>query len=196
MYEYIEGVLRQISEDSVVIDNNGIGYRIIVSKTCSQSLPEPGAKINLFLNLVIREDSHTLYGFLTHQEREFFCLLQQVTGIGPKVALNILGKANLEELSDAIFRKDVQLLTSIPGVGRKLAERISVELQERVSELQVKGTMPCSPKAAISKDSIRALQTLGFSAKEARDAIITVTKEAPHLKTVEELIQHALATKK
>lgn len=196
MYEYIEGVVRHISEDSVVIETGGIGYRIIVSKTCAQTLPEPGSKIILFLNLVIREDAHTLYGFLTRQEREFFCLLQQVNGIGPKVAINILGKAALEELADAIFRRDVQLLTSIPGVGKKLAERISVELQERVSELQVAGVITPSPKAAISKDSIRALQTLGFSAKEARDAIISVTKEAPHLKTVEELIQHALATKK
>ncbi len=196
MYEYIEGVLRQISEDGVVIDNNGIGYHIIVSKTCSQSLPEPGTKILLFLDLVIREDAHTLYGFVTRQEKEFFCLLQQVNGIGPKVALNILGKATLEELADAIFRRDVQLLTSLPGVGKKLAERISIELQERVSELQITGIIASSPKAVISKDSIRALQTLGFSAKEARDTIISVTKQAPHLKTVEELIQHALATKK
>lgn len=196
MYEYIEGVLRQINEDSVVVDNNGIGFRILVSKTCAQSLPEPGAKIQLFLSLVIREDSHTLYGFLTQQEREFFTLLQQVSGIGPKVALNILGKAALEELADAIFRRDVQVLSTIPGVGKKLAERLSLELQERVSELTMSGTLTPSPKTAASKDSIRALQTLGFSAKEARDAIISVTKTAPHLKTVEELIQHALATKK
>lgn len=196
MYEYIEGILRAIYDDSVVIENGGIGYRILVSKTCAQCLPEHGSKVILFLNLVIREDAHTLYGFLSRQERDFFCLLQQVSGIGPKVAVNILGKAPLEELSDAIFRRDVQLLSSIPGVGKKLAERLSVELQEKVGALTLSGETRSSPKTALSIDSIKALQTLGFSAREARDAIISATKSAPHLKTVEALIQYTLATRK
>ena len=196
MYEYIEGVLRGIYDDRIVIDNGGIGYRVLVSKTCAQCLPEPGSKVLLFLSLVIREDAHTLYGFLSLQEREFFCLLQQVTGIGPKVALNILGKAPIEDFADAIFRRDVQLLSSIPGVGKKLAERLCVELQERVGTLTMAGEITASPKTALSKDSIRALQTLGFSVREARDTIISVMKSAPHLKTVEELIQHALVTRK
>jgi holliday junction DNA helicase RuvA len=194
MYEYIEGNLRQITEDAAIVDVTGIGFKILVSKACSKFLPEAGKKVLLWVSLVIREDAHTLYGFLTKQEREFFCLLQQVSGIGPKVALNILGKASLNELADAISRKDILLLSSIPGVGKKLAERLSLELRERVGDLVI--VNPGAPHSSIAQESVQALQTLGFSIREAREAVAAATKASPNLSTIEELIQYALTTRK
>lgn len=195
MYEYLEGTLRLITEDAAIIDIGGIGFKVLVPKTSLSLFPEAGNKILLWVSQVIREDAHILFGFLTKGEREFFCLLQQVSGIGPKVALNILGKACTEELAEAIFRKDISFLSSMPGVGKKLAERLSLELQEKVSDLIIE--KPCLyQKNSISKDSIQALQTLGFSKSEAREAVIAATKKEPNLETVEELIQYALTTRK
>lgn len=195
MYEYLEGTLRLITEEAAIVDIGGIGFKVLLSKTSLSLLPEAGNKILLWISQVIKEDAHILYGFLTKQEREFFCLLQQVSGIGPKVALNILGKTCLEEIASAIFQKDIAFLSSMPGVGKKLAERLSLELQEKVSTLMTMRESSLQ-KNSISKDSIQALQTLGFSVREAREAVIAATKEAPNLATVEELIQYALTTRK
>lgn len=134
MYEYLEGTLHAILPDSAILDIGGIGYHIHISKTCPSRYLPPGQKLKLYVDLVIREDAHTLYGFASPHDRDFFRLLQQVNGIGPKVALNILGHAPAAELATTLFRKDTKSLSSIPGIGKKLAERLVVELYERIGD--------------------------------------------------------------
>ncbi len=191
MYEYLEGTIQAILPDVIVIDISGIGYRVHVGKSCPARCHPQGEKLRLYVDLVIREDAHTLYGFASAHDRDFFRLLQQVSGIGPKVALTILGHASTHELAIALFRKDSKELSSIPGIGKKLAERLIVELQERISDF-----IAVTPATGATHDAIRALQTLGFSASEARAAISTVQKEAPHLVAIEQMVQYALSNKR
>ena len=191
MYEYLEGTLHAVFHDAIILDIGGIGYHIHVSKTCTSRCLPQGQRTKLFVDLVIREDAHTLYGFATPHDRDFFRLLQQVNGIGPKVALNILSHAPAEELASTLFRKDTKSLSSVPGIGKKLAERLVVELHERIGDFMTSDSAPSS-----THDAIRALQTLGFSSTEARNAISTAQKECPHLVSVEQIVQYALSTKR
>jgi holliday junction DNA helicase RuvA len=191
MYEYLEGTLQAIISDAAVLDIGGIGYRVHISKTCACRCTPQGQKLKLYVDLVIREDAHTLYGFATPQERDFFRLLQQVNGIGPKVALNILSHAPAEELAMTLFHKDTKSLSSIPGIGKKLAERLVVELNERIE-----GFVAQSSGQSLNQGAIKALQTLGFSSTEARNAILATQKACPHLTSIEQIVQYALSTKK
>jgi Holliday junction DNA helicase RuvA len=191
MYEYLEGTLLSILTDAAILDIGGIGYHIHISKTCPSRCLPSGQKLKLYVDLVVREDAHTLYGFATPRDRDFFRLLQQVNGIGPKVALNILSHAPAEELAAILFRRDTKSLSSIPGIGKKLAERLVVELNERIGDFVTSSSTP-----SLSQDAIRALQTLGFSSSEARHAISTAQKDSPALSSVEQIVQYALSTKR
>lgn len=192
MYEYLEGTLHAILSEAAILDIGGIAYHIHISKTCPSRIFPLGQKLKLYVDLVVREDSHTLYGFATSQDRDFFRLLQQVSGIGPKVALNILSHASAPEIASTLFRKDTKSLSSIPGIGKKLAERLVLELHERIGDLVTDGAVLAS---SVTQDAIKALQTLGLSSTEARAAISSALKSSPHLSSVEQLVQHALSTK-
>ena len=192
MFEYLEGTLQSITSDATILDVGGIGYRIHTPKTCASRCLPQNQRLKLYVDLVIREDAHTLYGFSSPQDRDFFQLLQQVNGIGPKVALNILSHAPVSEIASTIFQKDAKTLSSIPGIGKKLAERLIVELHERIDSLVASGTCSSSPTI---HEAIRALQTLGFSASEARNAISTAKNHFPQTTSIEQLIQHALSTR-
>lgn len=191
MYEYLEGTLHAILQDSAILDIGGVGYHIHISKTCpSRSIPL-GQKVKLYVDLVIREDAHILFGFASSHDRDFFRLLQQVNGIGPKVALNILSHAPSEEVATTLFRKDTQALSSIPGIGKKLAERLVVELHERITDF-----VTSTGTSSITRDAIRALQTLGFSSSEARNAVSSAQKDGSPMSSVEQLVQYALSMKR
>ena len=191
MYEYFEGLIQAVLSDSVIIDIGGIGYRIYVSKTCPSRCTPVGQKLKMYVDLIVREDALSLFGFATAGDRDFFRLLQQVNGIGPKVALNILSHAPASELAVTLFRKDTKSLSSIPGIGKKLAERLVVELYERIGDF-----VSSTPTMSITQDAICALQTLGFSTTEARSAISSVQKEHPTLSSIEQLVQLALSMKR
>ena len=196
MYEYLEGALQTTVPEAAILDVGGIGFRILVTKTDPCRLTRPGQRVKLFIELVVREDSLTLYGFSATSDRDFFRLLQQVSGIGPKLALNILGHAPYTELAEGIFRKDLRSLTSIPGIGKKLAERLVLELSERVGDLISAGLMSVAPKTMLAREAFRALETLGFSNAEARNAVTLAQNENLTIKTVEELVQYALKSRK
>lgn len=191
MYEYLEGTIQAIHPDATILDIGGVGYRILTPKTCSSRYLPAGHHLKLFVDLVVREDSHTLYGFASPHARDFFRLLQQVSGVGPKVALNIIGHAPVPELATTLFHKDTKTLTSVPGIGKKLAERLILELHEKIDVFIVAGTSSSSAPQAI-----QALQRLGFSTTEAREAIANAHKSLPEAPSVEQLIQHALSTKR
>jgi Holliday junction DNA helicase RuvA len=196
MFEYIDGVFAGLVNDAVVIDVGGIGYRIYVGKACSSRATSIGSRLRLWVECVIREDSQTIYGFTSLQDRDFFRLLQQVSGIGPKLAMSILGHSQSVDLADAIFRRDTKLLSTLPGIGKKLAERLAIELQEKVQDSMKREQIILSPQTALAQQGIQALQTLGFSLSEARASIVAAQKSAPTAATVESLVQYALSTRR
>ena len=192
MYEYLEGSLQAVLPDALVLDIGGIGFLIRAPKTCAARCVPVGQKMKLYVDLVIREDAHTLYGFSSIQERDFFRLLQQVSGVGPKVALNILSHAPVQEIASTLLHKDAKALSSVPGIGKKLAERMIVELHEKIEDLVMTGSASTLPAM---HDAVQALQTLGFSIAEARLAVSSAQKTLPKA-SVEQLIQHALSTRR
>ena len=193
MYEYLEGVLQDVLPDALVLDVGGVGFRVRTPKTCAARGSSTGQKMKLFVDLVIREDDHSLYGFSSTQERDFFRLLQQVSGVGPKVALNILSHAPVSEIASTLAQKDAKTLSSVPGIGKKLAERLILELHEKIDDLLIAGSHSTLPAI---HDAVQALQTLGFSAAEARSAVDLAQKAIPKVTSTEQLIQHALSTRR
>lgn len=194
MYEYLTGTVQSNQADAVIVDIQGIGYRVCVPKSCeTQSI---GKKITLYIEFIVREDAHTLYGFVTPQDRDFFRLLQQVSGIGPKLAVSIMGHASTGDIANAIYQKDHKALFGIPGIGKKLAERLTLELHERIEDLMSTGSFTPSSQSTFAKGAIHALETLGFSATEARTTIAAAQQTAIEFTSIEELVQHALRARK
>lgn len=196
MYEYLEGTMAGCSSDSVVVDVGGVGFRVSVAKSCTSRLVPVGEKIKMWIEFVVREDAHQLYGFMTTQDRDFFRLLQHVNGVGPKTALSIVSNASPAELSESILRKDSASLTSIPGIGKKMAERFLIELHEKVEEMVRRGSVPSSPQTTLVREAMRALETLGFSPSEAKEAAALAHQKFPQAQTVGSLVQRALSGKK
>jgi holliday junction DNA helicase RuvA len=175
VYSYLSGILAEKSATSVTIDVNGIGFYLMIPISTFQKLPETGAKIKLFTQHVVREDAEFLFGFASEEERSLFRLLMSVSGVGPKLALTILSGLSAQELKRAIVDGSVPALTAISGIGRKTAERLIVELREKIviegrSEADKWG--PISTKhEALVQDSLKALISLGYSKQSARAAI-------------------------
>ena len=162
------GVLR------VVIESSGVGYEVNVPVTTAERLPKLGAEVFLLVHHVFREDGQALYGFAVAEEREFFKLLvEKVSGVGPKMALNILSRMALPILRDAIIRGDVALLSQCPGVGKKTAERLVMELKDKVGlegpGAAVVSTLPSASAVAPTpaSDAMAALIALGFKGPDA-----------------------------
>jgi Holliday junction DNA helicase RuvA len=169
----LEGVVGAIALDSLVIDVGGIGYRVYASPGVLTSA-QPGGRLKLHTYHLVREDQQALYGFRTVEELGFFNLLLTVTGVGPKVAMGIVGSRPTAELQLAIMQQDQAVLVSIAGVGKKLAERVIFELKEKVAAAGVAAASVVVaggiPGAASDGDVVAALQALGYSLAEAREA--------------------------
>jgi holliday junction DNA helicase RuvA len=196
MYEYIQGQLHTVSADHIVIDVHGIGYKICTPKTeKSRCLPE-GSQLKVYTDLIIREDSHTLYGFSSSLDRDFFRLLLQVNGIGPKVAINIMSSTSAAQLGTALQNKDSKNLSKIQGIGKKLAERLILELHEKISSLYEPGSLRDDSATVLGLDACRALQTLGISSHEAREIVCHVQTHHPQVTTVEGIVQQSLIFKR
>jgi Holliday junction DNA helicase RuvA len=175
MYAYISGTLEELEAQHVVVETNGVGYRIFVPGSIQQRLPSLGERTKLYTYLNVREDAQELYGFLEKEEKQFFEKLITVTGIGPKVAMGMLSVHSVQQLAIAIATGDRQTLCRAPGVGKKTAERIILELQDKIDKDAIQ--LPDS-KAPISNrwtsermEALEALQTLGYSASEAERAL-------------------------
>jgi holliday junction DNA helicase RuvA len=196
MYDYINGSLQTICLDYVVLDAGGIGYKICVPRVEQCRSLSSGSPLKLYVDLIIREDAHTLYGFSCPKDRDFFRLLLQVNGIGPKVAINIMSGTCAANLASALHSRDVKFLSTIPGIGKKLAERLVVELREKISSLCETGSADNTLASALSLDTCRALETLGLSMNEARKLVAQVQSRHPQTTTVEGMLQHALTIKR
>ncbi len=196
MYSYISGTLIEKSPAHVVIETHGVGYELIVPISTHQKLPNTGQHVKLLIHFVVREDAQILYGFSTEEERELFRLLMSVSGIGPKMAITILSGIGIAELKQAIVDGAVPVLTSISGIGRKIAERLIVELREKVilDERRADTHKHAGHRSTLMEDSVKALVSLGYGKQNAKIAVQKVLSAHPnHEKMkVEELIRQSL----
>ena len=172
MIASLDGVVGAVAADSLVLEVGGVGYRIFAAPAVLAAA-EPGRRLRLHTHHLVREDLQALYGFRTPEELGFFGLLLTVTGVGPKVALGLLGSRPVADLQLAIMADDQELLTAIPGVGKRLAARIVLELREKVAAAGVAAATPGGVGAGTllaEGDVVGALQALGYTLAEAREA--------------------------
>ncbi len=167
----LHGVLLEKHAPQIVLDVQGVGYEIDVPLRCFEQLPALGEVVTLHTHLVIREDAHLLFGFLTAAERATFRQLIKVSGIGAKMALAILSTLSQQELAQALATDDVKRLSSVPGVGKKTAERLILELRGKLTSAD---TMPTSLLVSAHSDIVQALIALGYQEKPAMAVVETL----------------------
>jgi holliday junction DNA helicase RuvA len=163
----ITGVLIHKAPPSIVVDVNGVGYEIDVPMSTLYALPANGEKVSLVTQLIVREDAHLLYGFATEAERGSFRQLLKISGIGPKVALAVLSGLSVDELASAIASQDIARLTRIPGIGKKTAERLLLELKGKALGGEVGMGKTNLQQLAPTSDVLNALLSLGYNDREA-----------------------------
>jgi holliday junction DNA helicase RuvA len=193
MIASVEGVVAAVSADSLVLEAGGIGYRIHAAPTVLV-VAQPGTRLKLHTHHLVREDLQALYGFRTVDELGFFGLLLTVTGVGPKVALAILGSRPVADLQLAILAGDEVALTAISGVGKRLAGRIILELREKVDAAGTAAAGPAAhggPGGATESEVVAALQALGYTPVEARSAARAAAPSGPGA-TLEDRVKAAL----
>jgi len=195
MISYLYGTIVQKSPTELVIDVNGVGYLVNIPLSTFERLDHVDGQVKILTYMHVREDIMQLYGFSTEAEREMFRLLLSVSGIGPKMAQGILSGLNTDELKTAIVDGNLSALTSITGVGRKTAERLVVELRDKLARTEFTGTTvtQSSMQLRVRSEAVVALMSLGHSRQSAEKAVIAVMKEAAEKEiSVEELIKQAL----
>ena len=175
MITFLHGKLVDALPTQVTVEVQGVGYEVLIPLSSFDKLPTPGHEVKLLTHLAIREDAHVLYGFMSAQERELFRLLiNTVSGIGPKIALNVLSGMNVTAFRGAVANGDVKALSQISGVGKKTAERIVVELKDKVGATGAweasSAQHALSPEDQKLNDAVLALIALGFKQLEAHDA--------------------------
>jgi Holliday junction DNA helicase RuvA len=194
MISHLNGTLEHIDQSHVVIDVGDVGYRVNVPASVLNRLPKVGEKVKLFTIQVVREDDISLYGFMQKEERALFSLFLSVSGIGPKLAMALISGFPIDRLVSAIASGDVALLSTVSGIGRKTAERIVVELREKIGRAYAirlsEMTAGIKGESTLISDAIAALIALGYSPREAREAILKLNAEK--MRSVEEIIKEAL----
>ena len=199
MITSISGILAAATPLTAVVETGGLGYEIHIPVTTAERLPSPGQPAKLHTLAVYREDSATLYGFATEAERDFFRLLvEKVTGVGPKMALSVMSKLSLPTLKAAIAAGDVGLLSKCPGIGRKTAERLVIELRDKLSPAELgsvasaDSTSPAPAADSRVNDAVLALTALGYKAADADKAVRQAWVALGSKATTEALIKKAL----
>lgn len=177
MISRLTGKLVEKNPPQIVIDVNGVGYEADVSMQTFYNLPPVGESVQLFTQLIIREDAHLLFGFATAEERKTFRQLIKVGGIGAKTALGILSAMTADELARAVVEEDVKRLSSAPGIGKKTAERMVLELRGKlIAHTVTDGLFAAAPAADETEDIVSTLLALGYSEREAKAAVKGVPK--------------------
>jgi len=199
MIAYLQGKIADATPVSAILDVGGVGYYVTIPVTTAEKLPPTGSEAKLWTVAVYREDSAALYGFATTEERDFFRLLmEKVSGIGPKIAISILSKLSVTLLRQAIANGDVALLAKCPGIGKKTAERLVVELRDKVGlpSSSTNGSAPGSatttPATGTFHDAVAALMALGYKPADADKAVRKGIKSAGEDASTEALIRAAL----
>jgi len=191
MIGYLKGILAEKKPNSLILDVNGVGYLVNIPVSTFLELPEEGSILSLFIYTHVREDLLALYGFRTMREKLLFEKLISVSGIGPKVAISFLSGMSADELIPAIQRQDIGKLSTIPGVGRKTAERVSLELREKIPQLLSEST-PVAEGKPMREDLISALVNLGYQQALAERTVKLVLDKSKSDASFEELLKSAL----
>ncbi len=183
----LRGNIIQKKEGLVVLDLNGVGYGLMVSEQTGKKMSESGDEVSLYVHTHVREDAIILFGFFSEEEKELFLLLNTVSGVGPKLALSILSGISGAELCQALLGKDLGRLTTIAGVGKKTAQRLCMELAEKVTKFALELTSPPVSVSAVEaltegrglQDAVSALVNLGYQDKLVWQALRSVQKRDP-----------------
>ena len=199
MIAYIRGTLTEKDPTRVVIEAAGVGYELVISLTTYEALPREGAEAKLLTYHCVREDDEILFGFASEQEKEMFVKLTSVSGVGPKIAISILSGSTLGELALAISTNDAKRISSIKGVGKKTAEKICVELRDKVSALDAAslagGSSAGGAESAVLRDAVAALRALGFNEETSSKMVTDVLAKDPSVDSVEKIVRLALKGK-
>ena len=184
------GLIKEKTPSSILLEVNGIGYEIAVPLSTSFQLPNVGESAYLLTHLVVREDQHSLYGFATDEERKLFRALIKISGVGAKLAITILSGPNVNGFIQSVVNEDIDALVHLPGIGKKTAERLIVEMKDKVSEISSdKNSLSESNENSAVAEAINALVNLGYKTKDAKTILDKIESEGL---TVEELIRQAL----
>lgn len=199
MIARLKGIVLESTPLLVLIDAGGVGYEVHIPVTTAEKVPPIGQECSLFIYSVYREDSASLYGFATREDREFFRLLvEKVSGIGPKIAISMLSRMSPELLRSAIASSDVALLAKCPGIGKKTAERLVIELKDKVG-LPASGSapsgsdMPSGGEPSHFQDAVSSLMILGYKPADADKLVRKAANQLGTNATTEALIKVALA---
>ena len=197
MISFLHGKLVEALPTQVTLEVNGVGYEVLIPLSSYDKLPPPGQNVKLLTHLAVREEAHTLYGFMTASERELFrMLINTVTGIGPKLALNVLSGISVPAFRGAVANGDVKSLSQISGVGKKTAERIVVELKDKIGAAgaweAASAQRGLSPEEQKVNDAVLALIALGFKQLEAHDAVRKGLETLGPETTLEDLVRACL----
>ena len=188
----IQGVVVEKNFPQVIVSCNGVGYEIDVPMSTFYPLPRPGDEVTLLTHLVVREDAHLLFGFLTAAERGAFRQLLKISGVGPKVALSVLSGLSVEDLSAAVSAQDAARLTKVPGIGKKTAERLVLELRDKlpraVHEVRAEGG------GAAGGDVVSALLALGYNEREAAAAVKALPADLALADAIRQALKHLAKT--
>ncbi len=203
MISRIKGTLLQVTEQTMVVDVAGVGYELDVATSVLSQLPQVGDDITIHTHLVVREDAQLLFGFASLQERDLFRAFIKLNGVGPKLGLSLISALDMGELVTAVRNNDVSVLTKVPGVGKKTAERLLLELKNRIDSLTENGTVPAQVVSVQGwstqndddhlLEAENALVALGYRAPDAAAAVSAVAAQlSDEMMSVEELVRQAL----
>lgn len=195
MYEYIKGIYAGFNKDYIILENNGIGYKILTSGSTISNMPEVEEEVMLYIQQIVREDFIGLYGFLTKEELSMFNLLLTINGVGAKASLSLLSISNANSLKSAIVNGDEKLITRAPGIGKKIAQRVILELKDKlkVDPINSSDDIETSDLGNIegnnaANEALYALISLGYSEREAETALKSIDKND----SVENIIKKCL----
>lgn len=198
MYAYLKGTLIEYNASEAVVDVSGVGFRISIPSNLVASLPSIGKEIQLHTAFVVRELSQDLYGFLTKEARDLFEALIEVNKVGPKLALSVIGHLSMQELQKALIEADSSILSQVPGIGKKTAQRLIIEMKDRLSHLfafdpkDFAVALPKNPRSKAIQDAMNALINLGYNQIKAKQAIEQCLPEEKEEIELEGLIKDAL----
>ncbi len=196
MITFLEGTLVEKSPTRLVLNVGGVGYEVFVPLRSYDRLPAENQSCRILVVDYVREDQHTLFGFMTDPERRMFVLLMNVSGIGPRLAMSALSSLSASEIIGAVANGDVKRLGSISGVGKKMAERMIVELKDKFSDGQILEASAGMPAKLAGdqrvRDAVMALIALGYKQAESQKMVMTVMSRLPKDAVVEELVRQAL----
>jgi len=190
MITHIQGKMVEKNPDHVVVECNGLGYHVNISLQTFSNIPDQ-ENLKLHTHLVIREDAHILYGFYSKTEKEIFKMLISVSGVGPSIAITMLSSMDTEEIQQAIGSEDVAKIQSVKGIGLKTAQRVIVDLKDKILKTyEISEDLPSSNNT-IKIEALSALEVLGFSRKKIEKVIQVILQNSPGI-SLEELIKQAL----